>query len=176
MRITGGVLSGWSYPKGFASHVRPSTDRVRESLFNLLNHRWTINGCRVLDLFSGSGIIAGEFLSYGADEVISVDRDFKNIQYQKEVHSKSEMFKNWKIKKRNVFTFLSQNTELFDIVFADPPYDLPNIQKLPDLILPHLKKGGLFVLEHAPQLVFPQEGTLKKEYGSTSITIFVSND
>ncbi|MGB0243001.1 MAG: RsmD family RNA methyltransferase, partial [Bacteroidia bacterium] len=55
MRITGGVLSGWSYPKGFASHVRPSTDRVRESLFNLLNHRWPINGCRVLDLFSGSG-------------------------------------------------------------------------------------------------------------------------
>jgi 16S rRNA G966 N2-methylase RsmD len=108
--------------------------------------------------------------------VISVDRDFKNIQYQKEVQSKSETFENWKIQKRNVFTFLSQNTELFDIVFADPPYDLPNIQKLPDLILPHVKKGGLFVLEHAPQLVFPQEGTLKKEYGSTSITIFVSND
>jgi hypothetical protein len=53
---------------------------------------------------------------------------------------------------------------------------LPNIQKLPDLIFPHVKKGGLFVLEHAPQLVFPQEGILKKEYGSTSITIFVSND
>ena len=176
MRITGGVLSGWAYPNGFASHVRPSTDRVRESLFNLINHRWSIEGKHVLDLFSGSGIIAGEFLSYGADCVISVDRDFKNIQYQKEVKLKSEAFENWYIHKRNVFAHISSNTDTFDFIFADPPYDLQNIQSLPGLLVPHLKEGGLVILEHAPQLVFPIEGILKKEYGSTTITIFASND
>ena len=79
MRITGGNLKGWVIPAKFASHVRPSTDRMRESLFNSLIHQVGIEGKTVLDLFSGSGIIAAEFLSRGAEAVVSVDMDGKNI-------------------------------------------------------------------------------------------------
>ena len=59
MRVTGGDLKGWVIPSKFASHVRPSTDRVRESLFNSLMHHVGIEGMSVLDLFSGSGCSTG---------------------------------------------------------------------------------------------------------------------
>jgi 16S rRNA (guanine966-N2)-methyltransferase len=82
MRITGGELKSRIIPANFANHVRPSTDRVRESLFNTVNHQKGIQDAQVLDLFSGSGIIALEFLSRGAAQVISIDKDKKNIFHQ----------------------------------------------------------------------------------------------
>lgn len=88
MRITGGNLTSRIIPAQFANHVRPSTDRVRESLFNTLNHQKGISETQILDLFSGSGIIALEFLSRGANNVYSIDKDKKNISHQKAIQKK----------------------------------------------------------------------------------------
>ncbi|MBM3399281.1 MAG: 16S rRNA (guanine(966)-N(2))-methyltransferase RsmD, partial [Bacteroidetes bacterium] len=85
MRITGGKLKGQLLKGGFASHVRPTTDFVREALMNYLSSHYEIPGADVLDLFSGSGIIALEFLSRGAGSVVSLDIDTKNIWYQQEI-------------------------------------------------------------------------------------------
>jgi len=172
MRVTGGELKGWVLPHGFAHHVRPSTDRMRESLFNMLEHHQGISGSSVLDLFSGSGIIAAEFISRGAQRVVSVDLDTKNIVHQKKVKQMREGASIWEINKADVFKFIQKTDERFDLIFADPPYALPDLQSLPDQIIPLLKEGGWFVFEHQPQLVFKQPVLLKKDYGQTSCSIF----
>ncbi len=174
MRITGGVLAGLAYPPGFSDHVRPTTDRVRESLMNSLNHQYELEDMVVLDLFSGSGIMAGEFLSYGAKRVVSVDRDFRNYSYQKKLQKSQEGLRNWEIYKRDVFVFLGGNSERFDLIFADPPYDLQNLHVFPERVLPHLKPGGILIFEHQPQLILQASADMKKEYGSTTMSIFVA--
>lgn len=183
MRITGGDLKGRIIPAHFANHVRPSTDRVRESLFNSLEHQKGIGQSRVLDLFSGSGIIALEFLSREAEAVYSIDLDKKNIIHQKEI-AKDWQIGNWYIAAGNALTPQASilkykfhgdsihHIEPFDIIFADPPYGMPNIQGLPQLLTPLLATDGWIIIEHKPQLVFAEQEILKKEYGSTTMTIF----
>lgn len=171
MRVTGGILKGWVIPTKFAAHVRPSTDRMRESLFNSLVHQFGIEGKRVLDLFSGSGIVAAEFLSREAEKVTSVDLDSKNIVQQK-MMQKERNLGNWEILKLNIYKFVPQNEEKYDIIFADPPYDIPNIQEFPKMFRDWLSEDGILIMEHKPQLQFHETYLLKKDYGSTTCTIF----
>lgn len=177
MRVTGGNLKGRIIPSGFAHHVRPSTDRVRESLFHSLDHQKGISQTQVLDLFSGSGIIALEFLSRNADAVYSVDLDKKNIIYQNSIATNWQL-KHWHIAQGNALnpiqTLEKYNfpTPQFDIIFADPPYGMPNIQGLHKTLYPLLSAHGWLIIEHKPQLVFAEQDLLKKEYGSTTMTIF----
>lgn len=171
MRVTGGVLKGWVIPSKFASHVRPSTDRMRESLFNSLVHQFGIEGKKVLDLFSGSGIVAAEFLSREAELVTSIDIDMKNIQQQKLMQKERDLMQ-WEILKLNIYKFVPQKDQRYDIIFADPPYDIPNIQEFPKMFSEWLTDDGIVIIEHKPQLQFHEEHLVKKEYGSTTCTIF----
>jgi 16S rRNA (guanine(966)-N(2))-methyltransferase RsmD len=177
MRITGGNLTSRIIPAQFANHVRPSTDRVRESLFNTLNHQKGISETQILDLFSGSGIIALEFLSRGATQVISIDKDKKNITHQKAIQ-KSWALNSWAIAMGDALTVEKTLEKCglqmppFDIIFADPPYDMPDIQGLVSILMPLLADQGWLIIEHKPQLVFAEQELLKKEYGSTTMTIF----
>jgi 16S rRNA (guanine(966)-N(2))-methyltransferase RsmD len=129
MRVTGGILKGFQLNFGFAEHVRPSTDFMREGIFNFLMHEKGIENMEVLDLFSGSGIVSLEFLSRDANSVLSVDADIKNVKFQQKI-KKEHQLESWEIVKDDVFKFLNNNTKTFDLVFADPPYDLPNIQNI----------------------------------------------
>jgi 16S rRNA (guanine(966)-N(2))-methyltransferase RsmD len=172
MRITGGILKGQILKGGFAAHVRPTTDFVREALMNYLSHRYEIEGARVLDLFSGSGIMAVEFISRGAASVLSIDKDTKNIRYQQDIR-KEKTLEGWEIAKGDVFKTVDTAIGPFDIVFADPPYDLPNLVQLPALLLPKLKPEGVFVLEHRPGIVFPVTPVEIRKYGSSAIGIFI---
>ena len=177
MRITGGELTSRIIPAQFANHVRPSTDRVRESLFNTLNHQKGIAETQILDLFSGSGIIALEFLSRGANNVFSIDKDKKNITHQKAIQRSWEL-NRWHVIFGDALTPQKSIEKLglamsaFDIIFADPPYDMPDIQGLVSVLMPLLADQGWLIIEHKPQLVFAEQELLKKEYGSTTMTIF----
>jgi len=177
MRITGGNLTSRIIPAQFANHVRPSTDRVRESLFNTLNHQKGISETQILDLFSGSGIVALEFLSRGATQVISIDKDKKNITHQKAIQKSWEL-NSWAIAMGDALTVektlekCGLQMPQFDIIFADPPYDMPDIQGLVSILMPLLADQGWLIIEHKPQLVFAEQELLKKEYGSTTMTIF----
>jgi 16S rRNA (guanine(966)-N(2))-methyltransferase RsmD len=177
MRVTGGNLTSRIIPAQFANHVRPSTDRVRESLFNTLNHHKGISETQILDLFSGSGIIALEFLSRGATQVISIDKDKKNITHQKKIKQSWEL-NSWAIAMGDALTVektlekCGLQMPQFDIIFADPPYDMPDIQGLVSILMPLLADQGWLIIEHKPQLVFAEQELLKKEYGSTTMTIF----
>jgi 16S rRNA (guanine966-N2)-methyltransferase len=172
MRITGGTLKGQMLKGGFAAHVRPTTDFVREALMNYLSHRHEIPGADVLDLFSGSGIMALEFLSRGAGSVVSLDKDTKNIRYQQEIQ-KEKNLTAWQVVRGDVFKFLEGDEPKFDIIFADPPYDLPSLVRLPELALKHLNPGGVFVLEHRPGMAFTTPPVEIRKYGSSAIGIFI---
>jgi 16S rRNA (guanine(966)-N(2))-methyltransferase RsmD len=175
MRVTGGILKGMQFPPGFAAHVRPSTDRVRESLFNQLIHRYDLNGMEVLDLFSGSGIIAAEFFSRGVNKVFSVDLDFKNISYQKARKKERELLENWQITKADVFKWLKNDDKKYDIIFADPPYGMPDLNLFPLKVAERLRDDGILIFEHQPNLSFSLFFDHQKEYGSTTISIFVAS-
>jgi 16S rRNA (guanine966-N2)-methyltransferase len=173
MRITGGVLKGWHIHEKFSNHVRPTTDMMREAICNKLVHGIGIENNSILDLFSGSGIMSLEFLSRGAENVTSVDKDAKNIANQKNM-KKEKSLGNWQILNSDVFHFLRQTKDKFDIVFADPPYDIPGIQNLAELAVQVLSPEGLFILEHRPGILFTNTVLETKKYGSTSLSIFES--
>ncbi len=203
MRVTGGELKGRQLLPGFANHVRPSTDRVRESLFNSLQNQINLAETTVLDLFSGSGIIALEFLSRYTASVTSVDLDKKNIAYQKNIrqewripHEKlslksnltadksisipttsSAAVGNWEIIMADIWKYIPKVTDTYDVIFADPPYHMPNVQQLPSLLLPLLNPqnaDAVLLFEHKPQLQFPSSSTPQsvKNYGSSIISFF----
>lgn len=172
MRITGGNLKGRKVISGFAKHVRPSTDFMRESMFNVIQHRYQIEEASILDLFSGSGIVSLEFLSREAASVLSVDKDKKNITAQNWVKNEFKL-ENWEIDMDDAFKFLRNNDNLkFDYIFADPPYDLPNIIELPMLSLSLLNEGGVFILEHRQGLQFQVLPLFQKKYGDTLLSFF----
>lgn len=178
MRIIGGEKSGLliQVPKGLP--VRPTTDRAKESLFNILESRLTLSGIHVLDLFAGTGNMSFEFASRMAEEVTSVDQDFGCINFIKQA-AKGFGLNQIKTRKQDVFAFLNQNTIQYDIIFADPPYALSQIALLAQTICSssHLKEGGLAVIEHATlqDLSFIKGFEKSKTYGQSTFSFFVYN-
>ena len=177
MRIIGGKYKGRiiKFPKGLAA--RPTTDVAKESLFNILCNRYTINENIVLDLFAGSGSISYEFISRGASEVICVDNQYKSIKFIKEQTNKFGL--NIKAVKNDAFKFLDKCTIKFDIIFADPPYILENTKNIPEIVFSKklLNKNGLLIIEHGRELNFDKSINFieKRKYSSVNFSFFKEN-
>lgn len=176
MRIIHGKYQGYKFPAYHGSNTRPTTDLVKESLFNTLSGYIELEGVTILDVFAGTGNIGLEFLSRGALSLQSVDHYDKNIRYMKAIQNELKI-ENWKIFKSDALKFVKNNTSEFDLIFADPPYDLPNLHEFVNVVLEsewfNLNENSLFVLEHADRLVFNNKNViLKKQYGNTSFTLF----
>ena len=121
MRIIAGKYKGHNLVSFQASHIRPTTDRVKESLFNILMAE--IPGARVLDLFSGTGNLGLEALSRGADSVVFVEKNPGSIGILKQNIQKLKLTESHKIINKDVLQFLRQyEGEPFDVIFADPPF------------------------------------------------------
>ena len=128
-----------------------------------------------MDLFAGTGSISFEFASRGCDDITSVDKNYRCLKFIKET---SVLLKIDAIKplQRNVFRFLESLDNCFDIIFADPPYDLPGIENLPDLIFDNdlIKDGGWLILEHPSQYDFSLHKRFiqLRRYGMVHFSIF----
>ena len=172
MRIIGGRLAGKTLNTVFPEQVKPTTDLMREALFSRLELQMPLEGLQVLDLFAGSGIVSLEFLSRGS-RVASVDRDRKNFRIWQQM-KKEWALDEWALHCGDVLQELTRfQPESFDLVFADPPYDLPGIQLLPAMVLPLLKPGALFILEHRPDILFPEPKPLEhRQYGRSALSYF----
>jgi 16S rRNA (guanine966-N2)-methyltransferase len=174
VRIVSGKLKGRRIPvrKNFPS--RPTTDFAKESLFNVLNNHFDFEGMRVLDLFAGTGSISYEFASRGA-EVTSVELNFRSYRFIQETAHNLQLDKIRAI-KADAFSYIGKAVDKYDIVFADPPYQLEGIDKLPELVLNSeiMAEGGCFILEHSDQKKFTGHQFLsdKRSYGSVNFSIF----
>ena len=175
MRIISGSLKGRMInpPKDFTA--RPTTDFARTGLFNILQNEIDYDSLKVLELFCGSGTISFEFISRGASSVSCVDENSSSIRSILD-HASKFGIENLKAFRFDAFRFISQPGEKYNLIFADPPYDLPEIQDIPDLILnsARLLSNGLFILEHSKTFSFENHNAYYKhrDYSSVRFTFF----
>jgi len=175
MRIVSGMFRGknFSPPKNFKA--RPTTDFAKENLFNILANNFDFEEVEVLDLFSGTGSISFEFASRGAKRIDLVEINFNHLKFISKVISELGL-KQVKTIKFNAFQFIKNCHYTYDIVFADPPYELEGIEIIPDLVFekPIIKKDGWFILEHSDKYNFNDHPNFYqlREYGSVNFSIF----
>ena len=158
-------------------YTRPTTDVAKEGLFNILENNISIQGIKTLDLFGGTGSISYELASRGAADLTIIEKDPKMYQFIKNKIEELQIA-NCKVEKLDVFRFLENCTQKFDLIFAGPPYALTNIDDLPQLVGSKelLKPGGWFILEHTPANNYENEPLFKamRNYGTTVFSIFVN--
>ena len=152
MRVVAGSVRGFNLIVPSGKNTRPTTNRIKETLFNIL--QWDIAGCRFLDLFSGSGGIAIEALSRGAKEAVMVEKDREAVRCIKQNVQHTKMDDRSRVMPMDVMQALrrlEQAGQPFDIIFMDPPYHLD----LEERIVPYLlqsslvKTGSLIIVETA---------------------------
>ena len=175
MRIIGGKYRGRRIdpPQGFKA--RPTTDFARESLFNILGNRIDFEEARVLDLFAGTGSISYEFSSRGAKEVHLVEQNLKHISGIKRI-IRDLGLENIRPIHIEVRTYLKICKAKYDVVFADPPYDLSWLEDIPDLVAGSgiLEKDGFLVLEHPKKMNFSGHRLFfeHRNYGGVNFSFF----
>ena len=148
MRIIGGKYSRRLIHPPKNLPVRPTTDLAKESLFNILRHQMDLEEKSALDLFAGTGSISYELASRGCSTVVSVDQNYRCIKFINETSRSFEM--NIRSVRADVFKFIKSTPLKFDLIFADPPYDLPDIETISKLIFEHelLNPDGILIVEH----------------------------
>lgn len=154
MRIISGEKRGKKLLALEGDKVRPTSGRVKESLFNIL--QFQLEGRRFLDLFAGSGQIAIEALSRGASGAVLVDSSKESAA----VIEKNLVSAGYKDKAKlvtaDVLGYLASTQERFDLAFLDPPYGLGLLQHALPMVAQHVQKGGAIICEHPGSDVLPE--------------------
>jgi len=175
LRIIGGIYKGRRINPPSDFKARPTTDFAREGLFNILNNRVDFEDINVLDLFSGTGSISYEFASRGASLVHLVEKDMRHISGIKKILSELDL-KNVKPIHIDVRAYLKACSIKYDIVFADPPYELSWLSELPDLVTQAgvIREDGFFILEHPRDLSFTGHKLFfeHRNYGGVNFSFF----
>jgi len=179
MRIIGGSLKGLRLNPPKNLPVRPTTDLAKEALFNILQNQIEFEDIRVLDLFSGTGNISMEFASRGAEHVVAVDRSVHCVHYLKDT-ARQHGLTQIKVFKDDIFKYLQLETDQFDLIFADPPYDLNRIPEIPGIIFDKnlLLPGGLLIVEHQSMQNLSKHPTFveQRQYGYSAFSFFKAPD
>ncbi|MGA3015356.1 MAG: RsmD family RNA methyltransferase [Bacteroidales bacterium] len=175
MRIITGKFRGRQIHPPANLPVRPTTDFAKESLFNILNNVIDFEGLQVLDLFAGTGSISYEFFSRGGEVVTAIDINPRCVAFINQT-ALSMNAKNLEAVREDVFQFLKHPFGEYDLVYADPPYDMEGIDSLPDLVYGStiLKKDGVFILEHSRNNDFSEHPAFEqhRKYGNVNFSFF----
>jgi len=178
MRVISGIYKGRHFDVPHSFKARPTTDFAKENLFNVLSNLMDFSeGVNALDLFAGTGSISLELLSRGCDKVVSIEKDRDHYQFinkvMREIKTEHSL-----VLCTDVFKYLQRCSIQFDFIFADPPYALPELSTLPNLIFEKglLKENGIFVLEHGKAHHFESHSHFKqcRTYGSVNFSIFLN--
>ena len=156
--------------------ARPTTDFARENLFNVLENLDDFEGKTALDLFAGTGAISLEFASRGCSEVTAVEQAPVQAQFIRSVKEKLGDTA-LRVIKGDVFKFIATCGRSFDFIFAEPPYDHPRFEEVPELILSSamVKSGTVVIIEHSRTRDFSTLPGFSQHrvYGSVNFSIFI---
>jgi 16S rRNA (guanine966-N2)-methyltransferase len=180
MRVTGGIYKGRKLKTAPGLTTRPTTDKIRQAIFNILMN--DIEETDVLDLFAGSGALGIEAISRGARSVLFVESGRQPILFIKDnlksLDLKCEILETDYI---NACRRLQKNENRFDLIFADPPYEEISPQQVVDIVVQYnlLRTQGLLIIEHK----FRQktdtdrmELLKKRKFGQTEISFLMRKD
>lgn len=174
MRIITGSQRGKKLETLEGREVRPTTDRVKEALFNVLQFR--IEGRRILDLFAGSGQLALEALSRGARSAVLVENNREASQIIERNIAATSMQKEAEIFRGDFASFLETTTKEFDVAFIDPPYYEGLMENALVGTSKVMSRGGIIIAEHTEEEMPQQVGEFKLrktyKYGKTSLTSY----
>ena len=148
--------------------VRPTTDKVKEAIFSSLS--LDIPDSYVLDLFAGSGNLGIEALSRGAGHVTFVDQSFESKRFIEKNLSTLNILENATIIRSDALSFVHQCTDVFDLIFMDPPYNKGLASKTTPHVYNLLKIGGIVTIEHSPDEIIDMQPWKTRTYGDTMIT------
>lgn len=177
MRIISGAYKGRRFMPPTNITARPTTDFAKESLFNVLHNRFEWADISVLDLFAGTGSISYEFVSRGVLDVVAIEMSEKHLSFIHQIMNELGFRDALHPMRMDVFRYVKgTHHPKFDIVFADPPYSMPELPTLPALIFENqlLKKDGLFILEHSSKHDFSNHFYFVEErvYGNVHFSFF----
>lgn len=177
MRIIAGTARSRTIDAPKGRDTRPTLDRVRENLFNILQHK--TRDARVLDLFSGSGALSLEALSRGADFAVMVDHDLAAHQCEKGNVSRLGFADRARIMRcdwQQAVRTLAAEGERFDLVFLDPPYAIRDLSPVMEALKPLLAEDALVIVEHEarvmPATAQGYEMTDTRKYGYCGVSMF----
>jgi 16S rRNA (guanine(966)-N(2))-methyltransferase RsmD len=180
MRVISGVARGRKLKEPVGMNIRPTSDKIKESIFNII--QFDIEGRRVLDLFAGTGQLGIEALSRGAESVVFVDESNAAIRLVRENLKNAGLEReNARVVRSTAQSFISGG-EKFDIVILDPPYNTGDIGKILHKIMEIdiLTENGIILCEtqadtELPEPVPPYEKGREYRYGRVRISLYLRN-
>lgn len=176
MRIVSGTLRGRRFNPPDSFDARPTTDFAKENLFNVLNNIIDFEGIKVLDLFAGSGSISYEFISRGCTDVTCVEKCMAHQRFIQKTAQSFGIADCLRIVRGDAIKYLTSASAKFDLIFADPPYDLKEVDEIPDLVMSRdlLTEDGFFILEHSGLGRFNAHPNFwqARDYGKVNFSFF----
>jgi 16S rRNA (guanine(966)-N(2))-methyltransferase RsmD len=178
MRIISGKYKSrrFDIPKNFKA--RPTTDFAKENIFNVIGNLIDLEETSALDLFAGTGSISFELISRGCREVVCVEKDAAHYAFINKVKDELKTERLSTI-RGDAIKYITSTNRTFDFIFADPPYALPELSQIPELILSHhlLNPDGVFVMEHPKEYDFSHlTGFLQRRvYGAVNFSVFMAS-
>jgi 16S rRNA (guanine966-N2)-methyltransferase len=182
MRITTGRFKGRVIRTVNDLSVRPATDRVRQTIFNILAHRMDLEGIMVLDLFAGSGSLGFEALSRGAARATFVETDPRVLDALEQTARQLGCAEAADIVRGDAVRYLRRAREGYHLIFVDPPYAYPSTADLPEEVFSHglVRKNGYLIIEHSATLRFTETKRYAigpvKTFGRTIVTFFTAKE
>ncbi len=174
MRVITGSARGRRLKTLEGESVRPTTDKVKESIFNII--QFDVEGSRVLDMFAGCGQLGIEALSRGASAAVFVDSSRASISVTEENLAHTGFRSISKTVLGDSLSYLDRTSEVFDIAFLDPPYKAGLMEDAIERVRLHIADGGIIVCETAAEEVLPEniEGFTSKryKYGKIALTVY----
>lgn len=175
MRIITGSCRGRKLRTLEGQAVRPTPDRIKEALFNIL--QFDVEGRVFLDLFAGSGQIGLEALSRGAARAVFVDQAKASCAVVAENVKTTGFEEQAQIVNADYAAFLLRGAGPFDIAFLDPPYRTGILEKALSAVAPQMSRGGIVICEHPADEVLPDAAggfvrTREYRYGKILLTAY----
>lgn len=181
MRIITGKFKGRILTSLPDNSVRPATDRVKTTIFNVLQSRLRMNGAHVLDLFAGCGSLGLEALSRGAADVVFVDSRRAVLETIERNAEALDCIDSCILVQTDASIFVERTDEKFDLIFADPPYAHEAISDIPPRIFQRqlISNDGFLIIEHSKRTTFDPSPlyriAVEKDFGNTRVTFFAHN-